>query len=70
MKEIYKVKTPKEIVFGDPFYFETMSGSELNRLTADFTVPQKLSEARVIIDIEPDSLFPEYNISWCRLPYN
>lgn len=61
MKEIYKVKLPKKIIFGDPLYFETMSGPELNRLTADITVPKKLTEARVVIEIEPDSLYPEYN---------
>jgi hypothetical protein len=61
MKEIYKVKLPKKIIFGDPLYFETMSGLELNRLTADITVPKKLTEARVVIEIEPDSLYPEYN---------
>lgn len=61
MKEIYKVKLPKKIIFGDPLYFETMSGPELNRLTADITVPKKLTEARAIIEIKPDSIYPEYN---------
>lgn len=32
MKEIYSVKLPKHIVFGDPWYFERYSGEELNRL--------------------------------------
>ncbi len=32
MKETYKVKTPKKIIFGDPWYFEQYSGEELQRL--------------------------------------
>lgn len=28
MKEIYKVQTPKRIVFGDPLYFEEFSGPQ------------------------------------------
>ena len=32
-KEIYKVKCPQHIVFGDPMYFERFRGNELNRLT-------------------------------------
>ncbi len=35
-KEIYKVKCPQHIVFGDPMYFERFRGNELNRLTVDY----------------------------------
>lgn len=41
-KEIYKVKNPKRIVFGDPLYFEEFKGASLNasRWT---TGPQNIS---------------------------
>ncbi len=39
MKEIYSVKLPKHIVFGDPWYFERYSGEELNRLIVDVYPP-------------------------------
>ena len=35
MKEIYSVKLPKHIVFGDPWYFERYSGEEIEKLKAD-----------------------------------
>lgn len=35
-KEIYKIKNPKHIVFGDPLYFEDFKGAELKRLTVDY----------------------------------
>lgn len=35
MKEIYKVQTPKRIVFGDPLYFEEFSGARLEQLVVD-----------------------------------
>ena len=35
-KEIYKIKSPKHIVFGDPLYFEEFKGAELKRLTVDY----------------------------------
>lgn len=32
-KEIYKIKCPKHIIFGDPQYFEEFKGTKLKRLT-------------------------------------
>ena len=41
-KEIYKIKNPKHIVFGDPLYFEDFKGAELKRLTVDYKPPKFL----------------------------
>ena len=35
MKEIYKVQTPKRIVFGDPLYFEEYKGKKLASLVLE-----------------------------------
>ena len=35
MKELYKVKVPKHLKIGDPWYFKREEGSELERLTVD-----------------------------------
>lgn len=45
-KEIYKVKSPKRIVFGDPLYFEEYKGDELKRLTVDYKPSEYFDTAR------------------------
>lgn len=52
MKETYKVKTPKKIIFGDPWYFEQYSGEELQRLVVDLNPPKRFA-ARVVLEEEP-----------------
>lgn len=49
MKEIYKVKTPERIVFGDPMYFEQCTKEELNRLTVDYKPPNSF-RAKVVLE--------------------
>ena len=46
-KEIYKIKNPKHIVFGDPLYFEDFKGAELKRLTVDYKPPKSFDAARL-----------------------
>lgn len=40
IKELYKVKTPRHIVFGDPLYYEEYTGKELDRLVINYKPPQ------------------------------
>ena len=47
-KEIYKIKNPKHIVFGDPLYFEDFKGAELKRLTVDYKPPKSFDAAFVV----------------------
>ena len=47
MKETYKVKVPKHIKVGDPWYFEKYAGEKIKRLTVDEDIPSHLTEARV-----------------------
>lgn len=49
MKEIYKAKRPKRIMFGDPQYFEEFKGNKLKSLTVDCKPPAHFS-ARVMLD--------------------
>lgn len=58
MKETYKVKAPKSIIIGDPWYCEQYSGDELDRLTVMETVPPWLNEARVTIEEKPCEEIP------------
>lgn len=62
MKETYKVKVPKHIKVGDPWYFKQYSGSELERLTVDNDIPSHLSEARVTLEAEPCEDMPELTL--------
>lgn len=48
-KEIYSVKCPKHIRFGDPMYFECFEGEKLSRLVVDFEPPENF-EARVVLE--------------------
>lgn len=61
MKETYRIKPPKHIGIGDPWYYEIYQGNELKNLTIDFLVPRHLSSARVIIEEAPLEEMPEYN---------
>lgn len=58
-KESYKVKNPKEIIFGDPMYFEEFTGRRLDELIVDFKPPQYF-EARVILTEQPMEEYPEF----------
>ncbi len=58
MKENYKVKTPKKIIFGDPWYFEQYSGEELQRLVVDLNPPKRFA-ARVVLEEEPCEEYPD-----------
>ena len=40
IKEIYDVKTPRHIEFGDPLYYEEYHGKELAGLVIDYKPPQ------------------------------
>lgn len=66
MKEIYKVKTPERIVFGDPMYFEQCTKEELNRLTVDYKPPDDFSSKVVLEETRykeyPDEMFRAMSI--------
>ena len=55
-KEIYKVKCPQHIVFGDPMYFERFRGNELNRLTVDYRPSKYFDTARLVLKRTVNSL--------------
>lgn len=59
-KEIYKIKNPKHIVFGDPLYFEEFKGAELKRLTVDYKTPKSFDAARLVLLEKPNEKSPEY----------
>ena len=59
-KEIYKVKSPKRIVFGDPLYFEEYKGDELKRLTVDYKPSEYFDTARLVLQEQPNQEFPDY----------
>ena len=58
MKETYKVKCPKQIVFGDPLYLKQFEGERLKKLIVDLTVPTGFS-ARVELIEEPIKECPD-----------
>lgn len=66
MKEIYKVKTPERIVFGDPMYFEQCTKEELNRLTVDYKPPDDFSSKVVLEETQyeecPNEIFRAMSI--------
>lgn len=66
-KEIYKVKCPKRIVFGDPMYFEEFKGAELKRLTVDYKTSKFFDAARLVLEEEPNEELPEYMERWMTL---
>ena len=47
-RELFRVKCPKRIVAGDPYYFETVPPERLKKLVADYTLP-KSYEARLVL---------------------
>lgn len=59
-KEIYKVKCPQHLVFGDPMYFERFRGNELNRLTVDYRPSKYFDTARLVLKEEPNRELSEY----------
>lgn len=58
MKEIYKVKPPERIVFGDPMYFEQCKKEELKRLTVDYK-PSDSFSAKVVLEETPYEECPD-----------
>ena len=60
MKETYKVRCPKRIVFGDPQYFEQLKGAKLKSLTVDYE-PRSHFTSRVVIEEKPFERFPQRN---------
>lgn len=59
-KEIYKIKCPKHIIFGDPQYFEEFKGAELKRLTVDYKPSEYFDTARLVLQEQPNQEFPDY----------
>lgn len=51
-REIYKVKTPKKILIGDPLYFEEYTGEKLKCLVAAYMPPDFFSARVVLTEIE------------------
>lgn len=47
-RELFRVKCPKRIVAGDPYYFETVPPERLKKLVADYILP-KSYEARLVL---------------------
>ena len=59
-KEIYKIKCPKHIIFGDPQYFEEFKGAKLKRLTVDYKPSEYFDTARLVLQKQPNQEFPDY----------
>lgn len=57
-KEVYSVKCPKHVRFGDPMYFEEFKGAKLESLVADCRPPDHFI-ARVILKEEPFEEYPD-----------
>lgn len=57
-KEIYSVKCPKRIQFGDPMYFEEFKGKKLASLVADCKPPHNFV-AKVVLTEEPIEEYPD-----------
>lgn len=66
MKEVYKVKPPKRIVFGDPMYFEQCTEEEQERLTVDYKPPDSFIAKVVLEETQyeecPDEMFRAMSI--------
>ena len=58
MKETYKVKCPKRIMFGDPLYLKQFEGERQKKLIVDMPVPAGFS-ARVNLMEEPVKECPD-----------
>lgn len=58
MKEVYKVKPPERIAFGDPLYFEQCTEEELKRLTVDYKPPDSF-RAKVVLEETPYEKCPD-----------
>ena len=50
-KEMYQVKRPNHIIFGDPDYFKTFRGERLQSLVCDL-FPPKAFDARIVLRTE------------------
>ena len=59
MKEIYKIKRPDHVVFGDPLYFQQFKGARLKKLVTDYRVLTKFDTARLVLEEKPFSNCPD-----------
>ena len=57
-KEIYSVKCPKQVQFGDPMYFEEYEGRKLENLVVDCKPPRGFV-AKVVLVEEPMKEYPD-----------
>lgn len=66
IKETYKVKCPKNILFGDPMCFDNYTGAKLKKLVVNTKVPKYFDAARVVIEELPNEYDPDemiYNMA-------
>lgn len=47
-RELFRVKCPRRIVAGDPYYFETEPPERLKKLVVDY-IPPRSYEARLVL---------------------
>ena len=57
-KEVYSVKCPKQVQFGDPMYFEEYEGRKLENLVVDCKPPRGFV-AKVVLVEEPMKEYPD-----------
>lgn len=58
-QEMYTVKRPERIRFGDPLYFEQFTGKELSDLVVDVSPPSQFA-ARLILEEKEMEEFPGF----------
>lgn len=58
-KELYSMKCPGRIVFGDPLYFEEYKGKRLAELVVDFKSPANFS-ARLALEEKELKEYPGF----------
>lgn len=59
-KEVYRVRRPTHIKFGDPWYYKQYQGDELKRLIVDCQPPPELNDARIVLREQSNQISPEY----------
>lgn len=59
MKQTYEIKTPTQLVFGDPMYFEQFQGKRLEELVVNLSPPKNFA-AKVVLDEFPLEDYPEF----------
>ncbi len=63
--ESYKVKLPRQIRIGDPWYYEQFSGEKLDSLVIDINPPEDF-ETRVVLTDDGDTC----SLQFCLAPKN